>query len=120
MVAEYQALSLVTNEINFCRNLLSEISFHQRNPTLIYEDNQACITFAKNFICNNRSKHVDIKYHNARESVMNGKTTLEYCPTNLMIADLFAKSMEKNKFIDFRNSLGLVENIVVSGGEDAA
>ena len=86
------------------------------HPSTVYEDNQACIHFTKNFVCNKRSKHIDIKYHNSRLAQKAGIIKLVYCPTDDMIADLFTKPLPPMKFKQHAKALG-VKSVGVSGGE---
>lgn len=43
------------------------VNIKVERPIKIYEDNQGCISIANNPSCHKRSKHIDIKYHFARE-----------------------------------------------------
>jgi hypothetical protein len=45
--AEYVTTSKCTREVVYLRQLLSELSYPQRAPTHIYEDNQTCISFTR-------------------------------------------------------------------------
>jgi hypothetical protein len=42
---------------------------------------------------------VDVKYHIIREHLLNGLITLEYVPTADNLADIFTKSLPRDKFI---------------------
>ena len=46
-------------------------------------------------------QNVDIKYHFVRSTVNNGKISLEYCPTNQMVADVMTKPATKFKLSKF-------------------
>lgn len=52
----------------------------------VNEDNQS-IVLVKNPVSRQRCKHVDIKYHFVRSTVNDGKISLDYCPTDQMVAD---------------------------------
>merc|ERR1712032_1128033 len=73
MEAEYVALSSVTKEVIWIRNLLDELGFPQTTPCRVKEDNQPCIKFATDQgRFHRRSKHIDIRFHAAKEAVENG------------------------------------------------
>lgn len=52
-----------------------------------------------------RSKHVAIKFHFCREQVRLGTVTITYCPTELMIADPFKKSLTRLMFFFHRTAI---------------
>ncbi|UYV63669.1 hypothetical protein LAZ67_2005275 [Cordylochernes scorpioides] len=53
------------------------------------------IEFSKNNIENNRSKHIDIRYHYIREKVNSGDIHVSYISTNDNLADIFTKGLKK-------------------------
>jgi hypothetical protein len=95
--AEYIALCLASQEVTYLNGLLSEID-PQDGPIVIKDDNQACIAMAKNPVLQNRTKHIDIKYHFVRECIQKNLIELEYCPTEEMVADVFTKPVSKSMF----------------------
>ncbi|POM77867.1 RxLR effector candidate protein [Phytophthora palmivora] len=63
-----------------------------KSAVKIYEDNQGSIALAKNPEFHKRTKHIDIRYHFAREKVEDGQVVvLDYCSTKDMLADLMTK-----------------------------
>ena len=96
--AEYISLSGATQEGVWLRRLLSDFKLHQEAPTVIKEDNQGTIAIARNPVSYSRTKHIDIKYHYIRETILNGYVTLEYCPTKQMLADLLTKPLPRDRF----------------------
>ena len=48
-------------EIVFFRELMSDLGYGMNEPTVLYEDNKACIAFSKNNTNHDRSKHIDIR-----------------------------------------------------------
>ena len=76
--AEYMALTATIQEAIFLRQLLDSMGVKQSEPTMIFEDNLACIALSKNSLVNTRSKHIDIKYHFNREKVESGEVVLKY------------------------------------------
>ena len=87
------ALTAAIQEAIFLRQLLESMGVKQSEPTMIFEDNQACIALSKNSLVNARSKHIDIKYHFNREKVESGEVVLKYCPSAEMIADVMTKPL---------------------------
>uniref|UniRef100_A0A1X7SEB0 Reverse transcriptase Ty1/copia-type domain-containing protein n=1 Tax=Amphimedon queenslandica TaxID=400682 RepID=A0A1X7SEB0_AMPQE len=105
--AEYVSLCSATQEAVWIRRLLHDINCSQGAPTVIKEDNQGTIAIARNPVSHSRTKHIEIKYHYVRETIMDGQVSLEYCPTEEMIADLFTKPLASERFAKLRGAMGL-------------
>ena len=104
--AEYIALCSCCQEVTYFRNLVKPISeINQTGPIIVYEDNQGCIAIATNPVHHSRTKHIDVKYHYIRQCVEREVIKLEYLPTNNMIADIFTKPLQGEKFLKFRNAV---------------
>lgn len=99
--AEYMSLASAIQECIYLKQLLRNMDRYQYAPTKVYEDNQGTIALARNPVCRQRCKHIDIKYHFIRETVNDGKVILEYCPTEEMIADIMTKPATKQKLKRF-------------------
>lgn len=108
MEAEYLALSDAAQEAVWLRRLLGELDEEQQQPTTINEDNRSCIDFVALDRQNKRSKHIDTKYHHAKDLCGKGVIQLRYCSTNEMIADIFTKPLGPTKVKRFAEALGLV------------
>jgi hypothetical protein len=55
------------------------MTFEQKEPTTIFQDNFGCQRLTKDEVLHTRTKHIDI-----RELVKDGT---ESCPTEVMVAD---------------------------------
>ncbi len=97
--AEYMALAATTQECMYLVQLLEGTDGRQYAPPKVYEDHQGTIALAKNLVSRQRRKHVDIKYHFIRSAVNDGKITLDYCPTDQMVADVMTKPATKFKMM---------------------
>ena len=101
--SEYVALAFAGQEVLFLRTLLSELGFVQE-VTTVYEDNQPCISMTKRSD-HKRTKHVDIKHHFLRDLVAKKVISVEYMPTEHMVADVLTKHLGRPKTQLFRNEL---------------
>ena len=48
-----------------------------------------------------RTRHMNIRYFYIMDKVNNGDVTLEYCPTEKMVADYFTKPLQGKRFNEF-------------------
>ena len=103
--AEYMAASLVCREVIWIRSLLAGFGFKQEGPTVIHEDNAACVQMSKNPVNHSKTKHIDLHYHFVRERVESGEVRLDWLSTEKMIADILTKAVIPKTFIALRDAL---------------
>lgn len=105
--AEYVSLSEAVKEAIFLKRLVSEISEEAQKTVTVFSDNQSAIAIASNPVCNQRTKHVDIRYHFVRNAVESDIIKLKYRESERMIADCLTKPLSKGKFEWCVNAMGL-------------
>lgn len=107
--AEYMGETQATKEAVWLRMLLGELLANGEEPTatIIYGDNQGAIALAKNPQFHARTKHIALQHHFVREKQAENKVDLQYIPTEKQVADGLTKALPKDKFIAFRDALGL-------------
>ena len=103
--AEYKAIAKATKTIMFIRQILRDMSFPPRGPSIIYGDNEGARHLVDNFTSGKRSRHISSKYHLAREQREKGNMVQLHVDTSLNTADIFTKALSKEVF--YRHSLGL-------------
>lgn len=107
--AEYIALATTVKEAIWLTNLFKfVIPTSNEKSILMHVDNQGSIKMAKNDISGNRTKHIDIQYHFARNAFNKGLYAIEYLSTEQMVADILTKPLQRNLLYRFRLKLGLV------------
>ena len=89
--AEFISLASAVQESLWLNNLISV--FCRTDSIVINVDNQSAICIAKNNQFHKRTKHVDIKYKFVRDCIDKGLVQLEYCCTELMLADFLTKGL---------------------------
>ena len=103
------ANAATTQEALWLRKLFTDLGYMQKRPITVFEDNQSCISLAKNPTFHSRSQHIDIKHHFVREAIESQLIELAYCPTEEMVADILTKPLAKVQFELLRYKLGLRE-----------
>ena len=96
--SEFVALSDVTCEIKYLRELSRGLGYPQREATLVFEDNRAAILVAQSECsASGRMRHVDVKFRFVMEAVKNKEIRVRYIQTDLNFADLFTKACTPKK-----------------------
>lgn len=90
------------------RHVLHELGLTQDEPTVIFNDNQACIALTKNPYSGSRTRHIKVDHHYVRELLDSKDISVEYCPTADMIADILTKALPVKQF-------ELLRDILLSG-----
>ena len=121
--AEYVALSTSGKEVVWIRKLLENLNTmanKMKLPTSIRIDKQESMDLAHKNTSSKRTKHIDIRCHYIRQLIRDNCVTLEYCPTEDMIADMMTKLLNRCKLEKFANLCGLKHEIhsehVAEGG----
>jgi hypothetical protein len=73
----------------------------------IYYDNQGAIQLLKHPIASQRSKHIDVIHHFARERVARKEVNFVFCRTEDMKVDILTKALAVGKFKKCRKEIGI-------------
>ena len=96
--AEFIAAFHASRTVSYYRQLLEELGHAQGEPTIIWEDNTACIAQSKNPVNHKRCKHILIKFHYLRNMVESNIVQLQYVVTRDQIADILTKPLLPKDF----------------------
>ena len=88
----------------WARMFLSEQGY-ELNTNTIFQDNQSAIRMETNgrTSCTGNSRHIDIRYFFVADKVKQKEVKIQYCPTELMIADYFTKPLQGRLFHTLRD-----------------
>ena len=77
------------------------------HENILYQDNKSAILLQKNGKASSskRTRHLNIRYFFITDQVSKGNITIEYCPTDQMIADYFTKPLTGAKFLLMWNKI---------------
>jgi flagellar hook protein FlgE len=102
--AELIALDDGTKTLSKVKDILTFLGF---NPTaVIKEDNDPAITTLTNpFNCTDRSKGINNRVNSTKERMKDDKMSIEYCKTELMIADVMTKVLQPKDFIRYTKQI---------------
>ena len=109
--AEYIAMSYTVREAVWLRRMLSEIKARTKlKPTVVFGDNQGAMELAYNDVINERTKHIEVKYHFSKEKVQDGTVVFNYIPTQEMTADIMTKNLPAVKHKYLIKKLGMAQD----------
>ncbi|GJU83455.1 copia protein [Tanacetum coccineum] len=77
------------------------------NKISMYCDNKSTIALCCNDVQHSRSKHIDIRFHFIKEHVENGMIELYFVNTEYQLADIFTKSLARERIGFLINKLGM-------------
>ena len=92
-------------EAVFLRSLLSDMGYKQSKPTDLYVDNKGAIDMSRDYISNERTKHIERRHLKIRELVLDAVIRIQYVASKSNIADIFTKALDKKPFIELRSKL---------------
>jgi len=79
---------------------------HAVDPIILFQDNMATMQLLENGKFSSiRSKHIDRKYFWIKDQIEKRVVTVQYTPTENMLADLFTKPLQGDKFVGLRNAV---------------
>ncbi|KAK4377693.1 hypothetical protein RND71_003989 [Anisodus tanguticus] len=91
--AEYRGVANVVAEICWLRNLLLEIHCPLRKASMVYCDNIFVIYLFHNPVQHQRTNHIEMDIHFAREKVAIGHVKVLHVPSSYQYADIFTKGL---------------------------
>ncbi|RVW64572.1 Retrovirus-related Pol polyprotein from transposon TNT 1-94 [Vitis vinifera] len=106
--AEFRAMAQGICEGIWLNRLLEELRVPLKHPMVLYCDNQAAISIAKNPVHHDRTKHVEIDRHFIKEKIEEGVLKVSYTPTNCQTADILTKALARVNFEDLTEKLGMI------------
>ena len=96
--AEYVALSMSAREGLYLRQLARELGIRGDGPVIILGDNECANLLTGDTVTNQRTKHIDVRYHHIRQLVQDKVLEVKRVPTEHNLADLFTKALPKDRF----------------------
>jgi hypothetical protein len=102
MEVEYMA----TTTIWFC-SYFGDLGFKQKKVTLIFLNNQGCLSLIQNLIHHSKTKHIDIQHYYVREMVSAEMINFEYVPIVKMVINMLTKVVFRQKHMVCMEMLGL-------------
>ena len=87
--------------------MLTELLGRNVDVVELKVDSKSALAMAKNPIFHEKSKHIRIKYHFTRDCLEDGSIKASHIATTDQLVDILTKSLEKYKFQEMRERIGL-------------
>ncbi len=95
LIALHQGLAKVV----WLQELLEELGYSY-GPSVLFQDNKSTITLAEQGASSSgKSKHISVRYFYVKQLIDAKQVTVEYLPTEAMIADILTKPIVGNKLL---------------------
>ena len=101
MQSEYMALSDASREAVARAQFFQELNIPSM-PVIILSDSETALDLADGTTTNYRkSKHIDIRYHQVRHFIQEGKVEVSHIASEYQIADIFTKALgpQRHQFL---------------------
>ena len=108
--AEYVALTETAKEMMWTRDVLKQFTGEEPRIMKIMTDSQSAMAMTDSQRFNQRSKHIDIRYHFIRDMVKKKELILAYVSTQVNIADMMTKPLGSNRIQQLREMAGIEEH----------
>ena len=103
--AELVALSDLCSLVIWTRDFLVAQGMNPP-PATVFQDNQSTMALIdKGQSTSERTRHINVRYYWVKDRIESGEIQIVYLPTEDMIADVFTKPMQGQKFLDLRAML---------------
>jgi hypothetical protein len=108
--AEYCEVANVVTETCWFRQLFQELHHPTSKATVVFCDNVNAQYLSTNPIQHQRTKHIEIDLHFARDKVTLGEVKVLRVPSTSQYADIFIKGLPSTLFHEFRANLHIQEH----------
>ena len=86
---------------------MKDLGHEQTESIKIMCDNNSAVSISKNPVFHGRTKHIKIKFYFIREVQQSNEVLLVHCSFKNQLADIFTKSLPKERFDDLRQRIGV-------------
>jgi hypothetical protein len=105
--AEYIAAATASCQAVWLSRLLTEILNKEIKEVVLKVDNKSAISLIRNPVLNDRSRHIDTRYHLIRDYEANGQIKVQFIRTDEQLGDILTKSLSRVRFQELCTKIGL-------------
>ena len=87
--------------------MLEDLGEAQTKATLLLCDNMSAISMSRNPVFHQNTRHINRIFHFIREALQKGMIDVKFCRSEDQLADIFTKTLPKERFDQLRLNLGV-------------
>jgi hypothetical protein len=106
--AEYLTMHAGVRMVQWLETVINGMGIDLMEVPSVVQDNQGAIALASDVKLNERTKHIDVKYHAVRERLAEGQLVIDNCASQEQVADLFTKDQTVQQFEMHRRAIGVM------------
>ena len=103
-------MSATTSEIEWLTHLMEDFHIPVHFPITLHCDNKAAQHIAENPVLYEKTKHIRIDCHYARDMLIASTLQTAYVPSKGQVADIFTKSLGEIQHHFLSSRLGLMDS----------
>ncbi|KAL0413256.1 UNVERIFIED_CONTAM: hypothetical protein Sradi_1527300 [Sesamum radiatum] len=104
--AEYRSMAATICELNWTY-IISNFGISVQLSIQLFCDNQAALHIMANLVFHERTKHIELDCHVARDAYKDGFILPSFVRSSLQLADIFTKALSLKHFTSLLAKLGL-------------
>jgi hypothetical protein len=109
MEAEMVAIGLTSMEVIWYHKIFLELNLPLSSPIPIYSDSQGAVARIMNPVFSESTKHIDVKWNIAKETIEADRMSLEFVEGSKNISDILTKALGGEKTQFCRTGLGVLD-----------
>eukprot|EP00961_Rhodomonas_salina_P091162 1227246-Rhodomonas_salina.1 len=114
--AEYFAASVCGTDVTYVRQMLEELDYEQKMPTVLYEDNMECIYMSCTSVMYHKELHINTQVYHLRELCKNKMMVLEKISSAEQVADSLTKGTPGPTFVNLKHHAAMMGHNVSGAG----
>jgi hypothetical protein len=98
--AEYVAAATTSCQVVWLARLLSEIRNKEIGRPILKVDNKSALSIIRNPVLNERSHHIDTRFHLIQEHEATGQVSVQFIGTKEQLGDILTKPLGRVRFLE--------------------
>jgi hypothetical protein len=115
MEAEIVAIGLASMEVTWLNKIFCELTMPLPSPICLWSDSQGALARILNPVYGESTKHIDVKWNVAKETIEKRKMTLKFVAGSENVADILTKALDGSKTEFCRTGMGVLDVRPFSG-----
>jgi hypothetical protein len=105
--AEYVAAASASYQLVWMGRFLSEFIGTEIERPLLKIDDKSTISLVRNLVLNDRSKHIDTRFHLIMKHEASGQIVVEFIKIEEQLVDVLMKTLHRVRFQELKTKIGL-------------